>query len=147
MLCKKYHSISSYVLQETSSTRQHTDHDTLFAKRNTLHWKHSLNRKWLTTFTWWVLVQLLGTKKRPKSHEHSRYRKTLWRQFSYFKCSTRVTLGWHSRAVERYYTVVKVGKKAQLIFYMWTVLIYLFMELITLWGPIMKSLIPSSIQV
>ncbi len=31
-------------------------------------------------------------------------------------CQTRVTLGWHSRVVEEYYTIAKVGQKSQLIF-------------------------------
>ena len=31
-------------------------------------------------------------------------------------CQTRVTLGWHSRVVEGYYTIAKVGQKSQLIF-------------------------------
>ena len=31
-------------------------------------------------------------------------------------CQTRVTLGWHSWVVEGYYTIVKVGKKSQLMF-------------------------------
>ncbi len=61
------------------------------------------------------LVQLLSTKKRPKSREPSRYRNTLWRQlfltpnalyFWNFEMGrptfyqTRITLGWHSRVVE-----------------------------------------------